>query len=108
MLNSIKPHTIILTFNEEIIVLRQLNCMSCLRYQNTTVATAMLYHMAYAHDIIILCPNIFHWLNEMLKIYHNFAKSNNTIFNNKKTVCIKFGKGIVKYIMTLINNSVFK
>ena len=40
--------------------------------------------LSYADDIV------------MLKICHNFSQSNSIIFNNKKTVCIKFGREIVK------------
>ena len=43
-----------------------------------------------------LCGQTLGGLNEMLKICHNFAQSNSNIFNNKKIVCIKFGKEIVK------------
>ena len=50
--------------------------------------------LSYADDITIMCPSI-GGLNEMLKICYSFAQSNSIIFNNKKTVCIKFGKEIV-------------
>ena len=46
--------------------------------------------LSYADDITIMCPNI-RGVNEMLKICYSFAQSNSVIFNNKKTVCIKFG-----------------
>ena len=51
--------------------------------------------LSYADDIPIMCPSI-GGLNEMLKICHNFAQSNSIIFNNKKTVCIKFGRKLLK------------
>ena len=51
--------------------------------------------LSYADDITIMCPSI-GGLNEMLKICYSFAQSNSIIFNKKKTVCIKFGKEIVK------------
>ena len=46
--------------------------------------------------------------NEMLKICHNFAQSNSIIFNNKKTVCIKFGKEIVKNEKAMLDTHVLK
>ena len=51
--------------------------------------------LSYADDITIMCLSI-EGFNEMLKICHNFAQSNSIIFNNKKTVCIKFRREIVK------------
>ena len=51
--------------------------------------------LSYADDITIMCPSI-GGLNEMLKICHSFAQSNSIIFNNKKTVCIKFGRKLLK------------
>ena len=48
--------------------------------------------LSYADDITIMCPCI-GGLNKMLKICYNFAQSNRIIFNNKKTVCTKFGRG---------------
>ena len=48
------------------------------------------------------------WLNEMLKICHNFAQSNSIIFNNKKTVCIKFGRKIVKNEKAVLDTHVLK
>ena len=47
-------------------------------------------------------------INEMLKIFHNFAQSNSIIFNNKKTVCIKFGKEIVKNEKAMLDTHVLK
>ena len=59
--------------------------------------TWVLYHN-YADDITIMRPSIGE-LHEMLKICSSFAQSNNIIFDNKKTVCIKYGKEIVKHKM---------
>ena len=47
-------------------------------------------------------------MNAMLKIYNSFAQSNSIIFNNKKTVCTKFGKEIVKNEKALLNTHVLK
>ena len=44
----------------------------------------------------------------MLKICHNFAQSNSIIFNNKKTVCIKFGKEIVKNEKAVLDTHALK
>ena len=44
----------------------------------------------------------------MLKICYSFAQSNSIIFNNKKTVCIKFGKEIVKNEKAVLNTHVLK
>ena len=44
----------------------------------------------------------------MLKICHNFAQSNSIIFNNTKTVCIKFGKEIVKNNKAVLDTHVLK
>ena len=63
--------------------------------------------LSYADDITIMCPSIGD-LNEMLKICYSFAQSNSIIFNNKKTVCIKFGKEIVKNEKAVLNTGVFK
>ena len=63
--------------------------------------------LSYADDITIMCPSI-GGLNEMLKICHNFAQSNSIIFNNKKTVCIKFGKEIVKNEKPMLGTHVLK
>ena len=51
--------------------------------------------LSYADDITIMCTSI-GGLNEMLKISYSFEQSNSIILNNRKTVCIKFGKEIVK------------
>ena len=51
--------------------------------------------LSYADDITIMCPSI-GGLNEILKTCYSFAQSNSIIFNNKKTVDIKFGTEIVK------------
>ena len=63
--------------------------------------------LSYADDITIMCPSI-GGLNEMLKICHNFAQSNSIIFNNKKTVCIKSGREIVKKEKAVLNTHVLK
>ena len=44
----------------------------------------------------------------MLKICHNFAQSNSIIFNNKKTVCIKFGREIAKNEKAVLDKHVLK
>ena len=44
----------------------------------------------------------------MLKICYSFAQSNSIIFNNKKTVRIKFGKEIVKNEKAVLNTHVLK
>ena len=44
----------------------------------------------------------------MLKICYGFAQSNSIICNNKKTVCIKFGKEIVKNEKAVLNTHVLK
>ena len=44
----------------------------------------------------------------MFKICHNFAQSNSIKFNNKKTVCIKFGKEIVKNEKAMLDTHVLK
>ena len=54
-----------------------------------------------------MCPSI-RGLNEMIKICHYFAQSNSIIFNNKKTVCIKFGKEIVKNEKAMLDTHVLK
>ena len=51
--------------------------------------------LSYADDITIMCPSI-GGLNELLKICYSFAQRNSIIFNNKKTVCIKFGRKLLK------------
>ena len=61
--------------------------------------------LSYADDITIMCPSI-GGLNEMLKICYSFAQSNSIIFNNKKTVGIKFGKEIVKNEKAVLNTHV--
>ena len=62
--------------------------------------------LSYDDDITIMCPSI-RGLNKMLKIYYNFAQSNyRIIFNNKKTVCIKFDKEIVKNDKSVLNTHV--
>ena len=63
--------------------------------------------LSYADDITIMCP-IIGGLNEMLKICYSFEQSNSIIFNNKKTVCIKFGKEIVKNEKAVLNTHVLK
>ena len=63
--------------------------------------------LSYADDITIMCPSI-GGLNKMLKICYSFAQSNSIIFNNKKTVCIKFGKEIVKNEKAVLNTHVLK
>ena len=63
--------------------------------------------LSYADDITIMCPSI-GGLNEMLKICHSFAQSNSIIFNNKKTVCIKFGREIVKNEKAMLDTHAFK
>ena len=63
--------------------------------------------LSYADDITIMCPSI-EGLNKMLKICYSFAQSNSIIFNNKKTVCIKFGKEIVKNEKAVLNTHVLK
>ena len=55
-----------------------------------------------------LCVQAFPQLNEMVKICHNFAQSNSIIFNIKKTVCIKFGKEIVKKEKPMLDTHVLK
>ena len=42
------------------------------------------------------------------KICYSFAQSNSIIFNNKKTVCIKFDKEIVKNEKAVLNTHVLK
>ena len=54
-----------------------------------------------------MCPSI-GGLNEMLKICHNFAQSNSIIFNNKKTVCVKFGREIVKNEKAMLDKHALK
>ena len=44
----------------------------------------------------------------MLKTCHSFAQSNSIIFNKNKTVCIKFGKEIVKNKKVVLNTHVLK
>ena len=61
--------------------------------------------LSYADDITIMCPSI-GGLNKMLKICYNFTQSNSIIFNNKKSVCIKFVKEIVKNEKTVLNTHV--
>ena len=63
--------------------------------------------LSYADDTTIMCPSI-GGLNEMLKTCYSFAQSNSIIFNNKKTVCIKFGKEIVKNEKAVLNTHVLK
>ena len=63
--------------------------------------------LSYADDITIMCPSI-GGRNEMLKICHNFAQSNSIIFNNKKTVCIKFGREIVKNKKAMLDTHALK
>ena len=63
--------------------------------------------LSYVNYITIMCPSI-GGLNEMLKICHNFAQSNSIIFNNKKTVFIKFGKKIVKIEKAMLDTHVLK
>ena len=86
--------------------------------------------LSYADDITIMCPSI-RGLNKMLKICYSFAQSNSitkiylTIrklfasslvrkllkmkkHNNKITVCIKFGKEIVKNEKAVLNTHVPK
>ena len=62
--------------------------------------------LSYADDITILSPS-FGGLNEMLKICYSFAQSNSIIFNNKKAVCIKFGKEIVKNEKAVLNTHTY-
>ena len=51
--------------------------------------------LSYADDITLLCPIV--WgLNEMLKICNKYRLEKNSIFNSKKTVCIKFGSTIIE------------
>ena len=63
--------------------------------------------LSYADDITIMCPSL-GGLNKMLKICHNFAQSNSIIFNNKKNVCIKFGKEIVNNEKAMLDTHVLK
>ena len=44
----------------------------------------------------------------MLRICYSFAQSNSIIFNNKKTVCIKFDKEIVENEKAVLNTHVLK
>ena len=44
----------------------------------------------------------------MLKICYSLAQSNSIILNNKKTVCIKFGKDNVKNEKAVLNTHVLK
>lgn len=61
--------------------------------------------LSYADDITISCPSIT-GLNEMLKICHNFAIENNILFNDKKTVCIKYGAQLADGEQALLNGTV--
>ena len=63
--------------------------------------------LSWADEITIMCPRI-GGLNKMLKICHNFAQSNSIIFNNKKSVCIKFGREIVKNNKAVLDTHVLK
>jgi hypothetical protein len=49
--------------------------------------------IAYADDITLICPSI-RGINTMLKICKNFADEFEILFNEKKTVCIKFGNNV--------------
>ena len=49
--------------------------------------------LSYADDITLSCPSI--WgLNDMLKICERLSVENSILFNNKKTICIKFGSKV--------------
>ena len=69
--------------------------------------------LSYDDDITIMskrigCGGGRGGLNKMLNICYNFPQSNSIIFNNKKTVCIKFGKEIVKNENAVLNTHVLK
>ena len=64
-------------------------------------------YLSYADDITIMRLSV-GGLNEMLKICSSFAQSSSIIFNNKKTVCIKYGKEIVKNEKAVLNTHVLK
>ena len=49
--------------------------------------------LSYADDITLLCPGI-RGLNVIIVLCCEYAKEYNVTFNQKKTVCIKFGSKI--------------
>ena len=63
--------------------------------------------LSYADDITLIAPSI-GGLNEMLKLCDNYATVYNVIFNSKKTVCIKFGKEVIRNEAAFLNNQPLK
>ena len=63
--------------------------------------------LSYADDITFIDPSI-EGLNEMLKLCDNYATVYNVIFNSKKTVCIKFGNGVIKNEAAFLINQPLK
>ncbi len=60
--------------------------------------------LSYADDITLLCPSL-RGLNKMLDICSHFAELFNITFNNKKTVCIKFGEILHEWESAHLNNN---
>ena len=58
--------------------------------------------LAYADDIILLCPSI-NSLKKMIKICEEFAKEYQLTFNSNKSYCIQFGDRPVGNKTVLMN-----
>ena len=63
--------------------------------------------LSYADDITLIAPGI-GGLNKMLKLCEIYATLYNVIFNSKTTVCIKFGKEVIRNEAAFLNNQPFK
>ena len=49
--------------------------------------------LSYAYDITLISPSLY-GLNRILDICNKFAIDNFSIFNSKKTICIKYGEDV--------------
>ena len=57
------------------------------------IGSAYIGALSYADDITLLCP-VIRGINVIIVLCCEYAKEYNVTFNQKKTVCIKFGSKI--------------
>ena len=66
------------------------------------IGCAYIGALSYADDITLLCPGI-RGLNVIIVLCCEYAKEYDVTFNQKKTVCIKFGSKITIYEHVSLN-----
>ena len=63
--------------------------------------------LSYADDITLICPSL-RGLNEMIQMCSDFADDYDITFNDRKSVCIKFGDTLNDYEKVMLKNSEIK